>query len=460
MFGKRRAQRTETDMKKKWIKHLMIFLCVFVICTIASFGTWKMWFDPYRGTVSDFKQSEKLDTFISGRQAAEDLEFIVKRLRERHPACISDLPPTVKKAYEEEYAELSKSTKVTVLSLWQSASRVLAYLHDAHTSVRPYYEDTKFLPLKFSWEGQRLICSGGEYDGYIVNRIGGVSVNELYERCKRMSSYELDTWARHIFASRIHRSDYLAFVGIKIGQEVEISLERQKDGSIINKSFALQKKEVAIPEAREPFYDYSVDKESGVGIFTLRECIFDESYKTALKDFFTSVKKEGVHSVIVDLRGNSGGNSLVATEFLRYLSVKSYQNGSVSVRFGPIMWENQPRLEKNQQSESVFSGNVYVLTSAGTFSAAMDFATLLSDNGLCTVVGEIPGNMPSSYGDNLYFQTPNAMLAFTVSYKYFIRPDASKSNLPLLPDVQVPANKALEEAMGLIQKERGHNFNP
>ena len=440
-------------MKKKWTKHLKIFLCTFVICTIASYGTWRMWFDPYRGTVSTFKQSEKLDTFLGGMQAAEDLEFIVNRLRERHPACVSGLPPAVQKAYEQEYAELSRSSEVTVLSLWQSASRVLAQLNDAHTMVRVYYEDTKFLPLLFSWEGQRLVCSGGGYDGYTVNKIGGVSVTQLYERFQEKFSYELDAWARHAFASRINRSDYLAFVGINTGLEIEISLERQSDGSSINKAFALQENAIAMPIGTEPFYDYSVDGASGVGIFILRQCIYDKTYKTALKDFFTSVRDEGVHSVIVDLRGNPGGNSLVANEFLRYLPVESYQVGRSTVRFGPVIWENQPGRQKNQQAEHVFSGDVYVLTSTDSFSAAMDFATLLSDNGLCTVVGEIPGNMPSSYGDVLHFQTPNALLAFTVSYKYFMRPDESKSNLPLLPDVQVSANNALEEALRLIHND-------
>jgi hypothetical protein len=439
-------------MKKKWTKHLRIFLCTFVICTIASYGAWRMWFDPYRGTVSTFKQSEKLDTFLGGMQAAEDLEFIVNRLRERHPACVSGLPPAVQKAYEQEYAELSRSSEVTVLSLWQSASRVLAQLNDAHTMVRVYYEDTKFLPLLFSWEGHQLICSGGEFDGYTVNMIGGVSVTQLYERFQRMFSYELDIWSRYVFASRINRSDYLAFVGINTGREIEISLERQNDGSSINKAFALQENAIAMPIGTEPFYDYSVDRASGVGIFILRQCIYDKTYKTALKDFFTSVRDEGVHSVIVDLRGNPGGNSLVANEFLRYLPVESYQVGRSTVRFGPVIWENQPGRQKNQQAEHVFSGDVYVLTSTDSFSAAMDFATLLSDNGLCTVVGEIPGNMPSSYGDVLHFQTPNALLAFTVSYKYFMRPDESKSNLPLLPDVQISANNALEEALRLIHK--------
>jgi C-terminal processing protease CtpA/Prc len=298
-----------------------------------------------------------------------------------------------------------------------------------------------------------LICSGGEYEGYTVNKIGGVSVNQLYERFQEKFSYELDAWAHHAFASRINRGDYLAFVGINIEQEIEIFLERQNDGNTINKAFALQENGIAIPVVTESFYRYSVDRESGVGIFTLRQCIFDKAYKTALKDFFTSVLEGGVHSIIVDLRGNPGGNSLVANEFLRYLPVESYQVGNSTVRFGPINWENQPRRQKNQQAECVFSGNVYVLTSTDSFSAAMDFATLLSDNGLCMVVGEIPGNMPSSYGDVLYFQTPNALLAFTVSYKYFMRPDVSKSNLPLLPDVQVPAHDAMEEALRLIHKD-------
>ncbi|NLX79604.1 MAG: hypothetical protein GXY95_07000, partial [Clostridiales bacterium] len=253
--------------------------------------------------------------------------------------------------------------------------------------------------------------------------------------------------------SRINRCDYLAFLGIDIGQEVEIFLERQDDGSTVKKAFMLQKNETAAPAVNETFYDYSVDKDSGVGIFTLRQCIFDKTYKTALKDFFTSVRDGGVHSVIVDLRGNPGGNSLGANEFLRYLPVESYQVGRSTVRFGPVIWENQPGRQKNQQAEHVFSGDVYVLTSTDSFSAAMDFATLLSDNGLCTVVGEIPGNMPSSYGDVLHFQTPNALLAFTVSYKYFMRPDESKSNLPLLPDVQISANDALEEALRLIHND-------
>ncbi len=123
------------------------------------------------------------------------------------------------------------------------------------------------------------------------------------------------------------------------------------------------------------------------------------------------------------------------------------------MRQGPILWENKPQNKKNKQLTPIFSGDVYVLTGADSFSSAVDFAALISDNKLGTVIGEVPGNMPSSYGDILRFQTPNARLIFTVSYKYFTRPDASKHDLPLIPDVQVRAEDALDETMRQIESK-------
>ena len=438
-------------MIKKWIKYIGISLGVLVICATILYGGWRIWLNPYRETVTTFEISEELDTVLTGIEAADDLEFIVTRLRERHPACINDLPEAAQKMYEQEYVKLSKEKNVTVLNLWQSAAQVLACLGDAHTTVRPYYEDMKFVPLLFSWEEEDLICIGGEYEGYFVNKIDGIRVSQLYQRFKDQFSYELDAWARHAFASRINRSDYLTFVGINTEGRIELSMKHPNDKNLINKTFVFQEDEIATPSVLEPFYSYSIDIASNVGVFTLSQCIYNEEYRAAVEDFFIALQEEEVHNVILDLRGNPGGNSMVANEFLTYLPVESYQTGSSRVRIGSFIRENQSIQAKNHQKEYVFSGSVYVLTSADTFSSAMNFATLLSDNGLCTVVGEIPGNMSSSYGDILSFQTPNAQLAFTVSYKYFTRPDESKSDLPLIPDVEVPANDAMEKALQLIR---------
>ena len=99
-------------------------------------------------TVYTFEQSEKLDTVLTCIQAEEDLKYIIDRLR-APPGLYISLPEAVQEVYEQEYAELSESAEVTVLSLWQSASQVLACLEDAHTTVRAYYENVKMLPLLF-----------------------------------------------------------------------------------------------------------------------------------------------------------------------------------------------------------------------------------------------------------------------------------------------------------------------
>ena len=100
--------------------------------------------------------------------------------------------------------------------------------------------------------------------------------------------------------------------------------------------------------------------------------------------------------------------------------------------------------------ESVYSGDIYVLTNTRSFSAAMDFTMDIMDNDLGTVVGEACGNLPDSYGDVLSFQTPNSGLRFSISYKRWFRTDESKTGQPLEPDYPCPSNEAMDKAYELI----------
>ncbi|HHX74772.1 MAG TPA: hypothetical protein GX699_07700 [Firmicutes bacterium] len=441
-------------MKSKWRRHISIFLCIFALCGVALWGAWQIWFDPYRGTVATFRPTERLKTVLSASQAVEDLDYLVQRLAERHPACINGLPDKVHSAYEQEREKIALSPEVPVLALWQSAARILNSLGDAHTTVGVNYENGVRLPLSFTSKKDALLCSGGEYEGYTVIEIGGVPIGDLYERFLAQFSYELEAWAHHSFASRLNRSEYLSFVGVNTRGEVPLVLESPGGGDRITVAYELRENVIADTGRAAPGFEYSFHQPAGVGIFTLRKCVYDEQYKAGLQEFFTKVQEQNIRSVIVDVRGNPGGNSLVAREFIRYLPAEDYLAGTSEVRLGPILWKNKPQTQKNVQLPPLFLGDVYVLTGTDTFSAAMDFAVLISDNGLGLVIGESPGNMPSSYGDILRFQTPNAGLVFTVSYKHFVRPDSSKSDRPLLPDVAVPAEDALEEAMRLIGKTR------
>ena len=85
----------------------------------------------------------------------------------------------------------------------------------------------------------------------------------------------------------------------------------------------------------------------------------------------------------------------------------------------------------------------------------MNFAAAVSDNNIGTVIGETPGNMPAHYGDMLTFQCPNSGLLIKVSYKKFHRIDSAKDEMPLIPDIEVEADKAIEALYETAAKGEG-----
>jgi hypothetical protein len=113
-------------------------------------------------------------------------------------------------------------------------------------------------------------------------------------------------------------------------------------------------------------------------------------------------------------------------------------------------WKSGER-KNNKFDELLFSGDVYVLTSVQTYSAATIFSFMISDNGIGKIVGEASGQVPSFYAGVLPFQTPNAKLQLGVSGGFSRRPDKSKCELFLEPDYPVAAGEALEKVYILLQ---------
>jgi len=438
-------------MKKKVFKHITIYICILLTVTGLLYCIYQYFFNPYRGVPDKIGISLDLHTILSKEQALEDLDYIIEKLTERHPTCMDGLPEPVLKLYQKEKENLSE--RVSVLELWQAASRILAAMKDGHTRTLYYPAKYYTLPVTFDFMDGKLTCTGTydnkEISNVTVTEIGGFPVQKLYDTFLEQFSYELESYASYIFAKYLNRDIYLEFVGVDTSSDIELTFEM--DGKKETVILPFMENPVVQTYEEEPFVSYEIDEKSSIGIFTLKHCTYNEVYKDTLKSFFKEVKDNNINSLIIDLRYNGGGNSMVANEFMRYLNVDKYNSGTSHVRFGPYLLKNKMKPVTNKKYDSLtFEGQIYVLTSTTTFSSAMDFAAIISDNKLGVVIGEIPGNMPSSYGDILQFQAPNSKLSFSISYKYFIRPDETKNSEPLIPDYEIPAEDALNKAKELI----------
>jgi len=157
-------------------------------------------------------------------------------------------------------------------------------------------------------------------------------------------------------------------------------------------------------------------------------------------------------NIIIDLRGNTGGNSMVVVEFLRYIDVRTYSLGKkMLVRLSDDAQKQRGYLGnsglfsvslekmKNRIFEQLkFNGSIYVLIDNATYSAGSDFATTLSDNELATTIGRPTGGRPTSYGDLLNFQLNHSKISYSISHKQFIRASKEKRyDDALYPDYEV-----------------------
>jgi hypothetical protein len=422
---------------------LLILAAVLSGILLALLFVWKCAFNPYRGTTNSPETTLSLDTVLTKEEAAQDLDYMYDKLRTRHPAWLDrsdENHKQVEKLYRKERAALND--KVTVLELWRAASCILAVLNDGHTTVQQIGES-------------KVIEDPQALDAGTLVAIDGENAETVFARFCKMNSSETEATDRAEFQDSILREDGLRLLGFDVSDGVTYEFQ-DESGKHFSRHYDFTDDENAInssdPNAEKSLV-FSIDEEKGIGLFDLNFCDNTDEYAEETDSFFNEVLNAGCGCVIVDLRDNPGGDSYVVNEFLRHIDTESYLSPGMTERHGPFLIEHKAVTIENQQYNTVFDGQIYVLTNASTFSAAMDFAMYIQDNGLGTIVGEASGNLPDSYGDTLTFSLPASKLYLTVSYKKWKRIDQSKAGQPIVPDIPCNPEKAYETAVNSFQTQ-------
>lgn len=203
-----------------------------------------------------------------------------------------------------------------------------------------------------------------------------------------------------------------------------------------------------------------------------------------LHEMFSEMNQQGVKTLVIDVRNNSGGNSKLCDQLLSWLKpIDEIHDMSTMIRISKL-WETQypdmamtfkEKLQKkgiayrlgelydlsilddgesekseidmiidqmfvmNHSSDSLFTGKVIFMQGKDTFSSAGILVTKAVDNGIGIVIGENSVYTPSAYGDILTWELPNTHVQGFISHKIFVRPDASKKNEnAIIPDIPLP----------------------
>lgn len=226
--------------------------------------------------------------------------------------------------------------------------------------------------------------------------------------------------------------------------------------------------------------------ENGAGLLTVKgfETTSDD-FKKVLKDAFKQLRKTGADNLVIDVRDNTGGTMDLVAEVLSYLSAEPFpltKNVTVRtsepfkdrmkqripslVRWRPVqyldargreIWSSEegslvtvpPTEVKPKSARSRFDGNTYVLTNAGTFSAAAIFAAAFQREKLGVTVGhESGGESGIFFAQPLTLELPNSGLSLNVASMTFDMgtEGAVGANGGVKPDIAVEAS--VECALG------------
>lgn len=191
-------------------------------------------------------------------------------------------------------------------------------------------------------------------------------------------------------------------------------------------------------------------------------------------------------SLVLDLRGNPGGDNSFSDPMLAYFADQPFWFCSeFHVRTSPVtkkFWKENEDTDLDELRDKIlshedgetfqvgfepyqprtdslrFEGKVYALINRYSYSNTTATAAILKDYGFATLIGEATADVPSTFGATHQFSLPHTGLDVSYPKAWIIRPNGDKQSKGVQPDHWVEeifnneTDEVLEWTLELIQK--------
>lgn len=177
-------------------------------------------------------------------------------------------------------------------------------------------------------------------------------------------------------------------------------------------------------------------------------------YEEFIAQSFEAIKVAKISRLIIDVRGNTGGQSDAGALVLQYLidhPVSQVSRAFERLNEDNAGWFNYKGTvgtlrEMNMSNDDMikplapekrFKGNVIVLSDEMTYSAGIIFITIVQDHKLATLVGRPTGGYANQTGNIEGFTLPHTKLVVYAPVRTFVRPNGDSSIHVVMPDVSL-----------------------
>ncbi|PTL34089.1 hypothetical protein C7120_05900 [Prevotella sp. oral taxon 376] len=421
---------------------------------------------------------------LSKRQAIFDIESLVYNLSEIHPNLFSVCGQGVFLQMRNQI-EASLPDSLSTLQLFEAIQPLVVKIGDGHTSLHfPYNDvfkkDTPRIPLSFEVGPDNTVTVSFSLGNKIPESARILKINDVTTRqmLEKMLCYE--SGESLAFRMQRVRNDFPALFFMLYSADSYRIEYRDPDGGKFrqitlapcpnHELFALKRQRQKPTVAAEESYSFRLLPKDKVAIMDFKRFNDPDGMKAFADSMFTTLREKKIHSLIIDITENGGGNSGVGDILLRYISPRPFnQYGRYLARVTPTTQKLMRRKQELgwyyaevrdsdmimplTEEEGHFKGKVYLLTSNRTFSSASSFAWAFKMFDMGKIIGEETGGMNVCYGDVLAYKLPVSGLNASISYKRFWQYGADEDDIHgTLPDYEVPKGEALAKAIAIAEK--------
>lgn len=352
----------------------------------------------------------------TSKQIEEDFKYLKEQLVEIHPNPFLFIS---EKDFEKELKGLAlRSQSADELTFFFELMKIFSKMKDSHTRVKGIGRilSEKKYPLRLKFLNDKYYISAidpekKKYIGSQILSLNNYPSDNIISKISEVITHENEVVLQNAIEQWIYEPDFLKYLGVV---DDTLSLEIQTAGEV----FILEPSEIPEEKFYNPREENIKNSETlnpkglywtkyfgnlKTYYFQYNEC--EDITEEEIREIIDEIKNNEVKFVVVDLRNNAGGSSLILDPLTKFL------------------FENQ-----DKYTPVVFLSNV-------TYSAAIINALNILDCKNSISIGTKTSGSPTKFGETTTITLPNTHIDIVISTKYFEEKGYTYGQ-PLIPKIQ------------------------
>jgi len=356
-----------------------------------------------------------MNTYTS-KQIDEDFKFLLKNLEETHPNPFLFIS---KDDLEKALNDLTLRSKyVDEISFFFEFMRIFSKMKDSHTRVKGIgriLSETKY-PIRFKYLGNRYYISSIDLEnkesvGSEIFSLNKIPMEAVVSKISQVITHENEIVLSNAIEQWMYEPDLLKYLEIV---DKSLMLEVRTEDEVIK----LEPSEISEEELHNPrevniknsetlnpkgLYWTKYYEDLNTYYLQYNEC--EDITEGQINGIMKEIEDKKTKFVVVDLRNNLGGSSLILDPLTKFL----YKNQD---KYTPV----------------VFLSNI-------TYSAAIINALNILDCKNSISIGTKTSGSPTKFGEATTITLPNTDIDVVISTKYF-EEKGYEFGQPLVPKLQ------------------------